>query len=184
MGFHTFDPAGADRLDDPTRFRFCSREELLAALDPDPTALVADLGSGTGFYTDEVAPFVERLYAVDVQDEMHERYRENGVPESVDLVTANVESLPFEDDELDAAFSTMTFHEFASDAALAECRHVLAPGARLVTVDWSAAGSGEDGPPVDERYAVETVISMFEKTGFAVERAEERPETLLVVATA
>jgi len=28
------------------------------------------------------------------------------------------------------------------------------------------------------------VISMFEKTGFAVERAEERPETLLVVATA
>jgi hypothetical protein len=32
MGFHTFDPAETERLEDPTRFRFCSREELLGAL--------------------------------------------------------------------------------------------------------------------------------------------------------
>ncbi|MFB6293943.1 MAG: SAM-dependent methyltransferase, partial [Halonotius sp.] len=29
MGFHTFDPSMADRLDDESRYRFCSREELL-----------------------------------------------------------------------------------------------------------------------------------------------------------
>ncbi|GAA0666564.1 class I SAM-dependent methyltransferase [Natronoarchaeum mannanilyticum] len=184
MGFHTFDPAGADRLEDPTRFRFCSREELLAALDPDPSATVADLGSGTGFYTDEVAPFVGRLYGVDVQEEMHARYRENGVPEAVELVTANVEELPFEDAELDAAFSTMTFHEFASADALVEIRRALASGGRLVTVDWSASGDGEAGPPVAERYDAAAAASMLEDAGFALERVEERPETLLVVATA
>ena len=184
MGFHTFDPAGADRLDDPSRFRFCSREELLAALDPDPSATVADLGSGTGFYTDEIAPFVGKLYGVDVQPEMHERYRENGVPGAVELVTANVEELPFADDDLDAAFSTMTFHEFASDAALAEIRRVLTPDGRLVTVDWSASGDGDAGPPVAERYDANEVASLLEDAGFSIARVDERPETLLVVATA
>jgi len=184
MGFHTFDPAGADRLDDPSRFRFCSREELLAALDPDPSATVADLGSGTGFYTDEIAPFVGKLYGVDVQPEMHERYRENGVPGAVELVTANVEELPFADDDLDAAFSTMTFHEFASDAALAEIRRVLTPDGRLVTVDWSASGDGDAGPPVTERYDAAEVASLLEDAGFSIARVDERPETLLVVATA
>ncbi|WP_139136090.1 class I SAM-dependent methyltransferase, partial [Haladaptatus sp. W1] len=90
---------------------------------------VADLGSGTGFYTDDVASFGEAsnvsVYAVDMQDAMHDYYREKGVPENVALVTATIDDLPFDDDELDAAFSTMTFHEFASEDALAEVGRVL-----------------------------------------------------------
>ena len=84
MGYHTFPLENADALEEPARFRFCSREELLALIDPSPAAVVADLGSGTGFYTDEVAPFVEHCYAVDVQTGMHDRYREIFSGESVD----------------------------------------------------------------------------------------------------
>ncbi|WP_247000383.1 class I SAM-dependent methyltransferase [Halosolutus gelatinilyticus] len=113
MGFHTYPIERADALEDPSRYRYCSREELLAALDPTPTDVVADLGSGTGFYTDDVAPFVETIYAVDVQSAMHDRYREKGAPENVEFVTSEVSSLPFADDHLDAAFSTMTHHEYA-----------------------------------------------------------------------
>ena len=182
MGFHTFDVDRADNLEDPSRYRFCSREELLTLLDPDPTTVVADLGSGTGFYTDDVAPYVDTCYAVDVQSEMHDLYREKGVPENVETVTANVADLPFEDGALDAAFSTMTYHEYASAESLAELHRVLRPGGRLVTVDWSADGEGADGPPREERFTLGDATSALAEAGFRVTHAETRRETFVCVA--
>ncbi|MFC7137233.1 class I SAM-dependent methyltransferase [Halobaculum litoreum] len=182
MGFHTFDADRADALEDPGRFRYCSAEELLAALATAPDAAVADLGSGTGFYTDAVAPRVGTCYAVDVQAEMHDLYREKGVPETVETVTAGVDDLPFAADALDAAFSTMTYHEYASDASLAELARVVRPGGRVVTVDWTRDGPGEAGPPRDERFGVGDAASAFEDAGFTVERAETRRETFVCVA--
>ncbi len=181
MGFHTFDPERADKLEDPGRFRYCSREELVAALAPGADGTVADLGSGTGFFTDEVAPYVGTLYAVDLQAEMHDLYREKGVPESVEFVTSDVGDLPFADDELDAAFSTMTYHEFATPESLAEVARVIRPGGRFVAVDWSADGEGESGPPRSERYGLEDAVEGLESVGFEVVRADDRPETFLVV---
>ena len=182
MAFHTYPLERADALEDPSRYRYCSREELLAALSVESNDIVADLGSGTGFYTDDVAPFVEQVYAVDVQEGMHDRYREKGVPGNVELVTAEVEELPLDDGALDAAFSTMTYHEFATPAALAELRRVLSPDGRLVTVDWSAEGAGESGPSRDERFDLDRAVEHHREAGFAVERTEARPETFLLVA--
>ncbi|MFW6382897.1 MAG: class I SAM-dependent methyltransferase, partial [Haloferacaceae archaeon] len=142
MGFHTFSIDRADDLEEPDRYRFGSREELLCALAPGGDDVVADVGSGTGFYTDEIAPHVGRVYAVDVQAAMHDRYRQKGTAGNVEFVTAEASSLPFDDDELDAAVSTMTYHEFATDAALAELARVIRPGGRVVTLDWSREGSG------------------------------------------
>jgi len=180
MGFHTFDPGQADRLDDESRFRFCSREELLQHLPREGTVL--DLGSGTGFYTDEVAPFVERVIALDVQPAMHDLYRENGIPDNVDPVTAEAERLPFQDGTVNGSFSTMTFHESTTDAALRDLRRVLAPGGSFVVVDWSAAGNGEGGPPLSERFDADAARSLLEDAGFTVESAAERSETFAVVA--
>ncbi|WP_135853929.1 class I SAM-dependent methyltransferase [Halorussus salinus] len=199
MGFHTFDPESADKLEDASRYRYLSREELVGALDLDPDrSAVADFGSGTGFYTDDVAPFASEVRAVDVQSEMHELYREKGVPENVSLVTADIGDLPFADGELDAAFSTMTFHEFAGDGhgdgaadragaddrsgAEVEVARVLREGGRFVVGDWSANGDGESGPPVGERYDRDEAVELLENAGFSVVRADERPETFFVVA--
>lgn len=182
MGFHTFPIERADALEDPSRYRYCSREELVAALEPSSDDVAADLGSGTGFYTDDVAPFVGTLYAVDLQAAMHDRYRENGVPGNVDLVEAAVDSLPFPDDHLDAAYSTMTHHEYASDDAFAELARVLRPGGRLVTVDWSAEGDGDAGPSTDERFSLEEAAGQLEAAGFSLEARHSRPETFVVVA--
>ncbi|WP_224269117.1 class I SAM-dependent methyltransferase [Haloprofundus salinisoli] len=183
MGFHTFDIDRADALEDESRYRHLSAEELLAVLRPHPEMTVADLGSGTGFYTDDVAPHVGHLYAVDVQEAMHDIYREKGFPETVETVVADVASLPFDDGALDAAFSTMTYHEFAGEASLAELSRVLRPGGRFVVVDWTATGAGTAGPPTDERYSVGEAASALENAGFSVDRAESRTETFLCVAS-
>ncbi|MDJ1434324.1 class I SAM-dependent methyltransferase [Halostagnicola sp. A-GB9-2] len=182
MGFHTFPVERADKLEDPSRYRFCSREELVEMLAPETEDVVADLGSGTGFYSRDIAPFVDTLYAVDLQEEMHEYHREEELAANVELVTAGIDSLPFEDDELDGAFSTMTHHEYATDETMAELARVIRPNGRLVTVDWSADGTGEDGPDVDERFGVDEVVDQLEDASFTVERVYDRLETLAVVA--
>lgn len=182
MGFHTFDADRADNLEDPGRYRYCSREELLSLLDVHERMVVADLGSGTGFYADDVAPYVDYLYAVDVQDEMHGYYRDKGLPSNVEQVTADVASLPLDDGQLDAAYSTMTYHEFAGDEAFDELHRVLRPGARLVTVDWARSGAGERGPPVEERHCLGDVVTSLADHGFSITSASSRHETFVCVA--
>lgn len=179
MGYHTFDPDRADKLEEDNRYRWCSGEELLTQVAPHETATIADLGSGTGFYTDIVAPHAETVYAVDVQPEMHERYEQKGIPANVTLAEASVEELPFEDDTLDVAFSTMTYHEFSGEQSMQELARVIRPGGRLVTVDWTANGSGQAGPPVAERHTLDHAVGAVSEAGFTADHAVSRTETFV-----
>ncbi|WP_436923110.1 class I SAM-dependent methyltransferase [Halosimplex amylolyticum] len=181
MGHHTFPAEDADKLEDAARrYRHCSAEELYWALDPDAEDSVVDLGSGTGFYTDDVAPHVGEVYALDVQEAMHDRYREKGVPENVRLVTSGADELPFDDGALDAAFATMTYHELP-DAAVEEVARVLCPGGRFAIVDWTAEGAGASGPPVEERYDADHAAAALDDAGFTVEFRATRSETFVLV---
>ncbi len=179
MGFHTYDADRAGQLEDETRFQWCSSEELLTLVGPHKDATIADLGSGTGFYTDIVAPHAGTVYAVDVQPEMHEYYEQKGHPDNVKLVTSSVEELPLEDDVLDAAFSTMTYHEFSGEDSMHELARVLRPGGSLVTVDWSSNGTGQTGPPLDERHNLGHAVSALADAGFTVDHAVSRTETFV-----
>lgn len=182
MGFHTFDAEKAEKLEDASeRYRYLSREELLYAIDPSSEDVIADLGSGTGFFTDDVAPYVETVYAVDVQEAMHDIYREKDLPENVEPVTSDIESLPFETDELDGAFSTMTYHEFATEAAIEELTRVLREGATLVIADWSAEGEGIGGSTPEERYAASDAVEALEAAGFEIVHTATRLETFLII---
>jgi len=183
MGYHTFDASRADKLEEAgKRYRFLSAEELLWALSLSPDDTVADLGSGTGFFTDDVAPYADEVYAVDVQEEMQDYYREKGIPENVNLVTSDVSDLPFDDGGVDAAFSTMTYHEFAGQEGLREIARVLEPQGTLVVVDWAASGSGSHGPPVDERFSATEAADALRRNGFEIEFEAVRPETFLLIA--
>lgn len=179
---HTFDPDRAEKLEDERRYRWCSLEEFYNLVRPDPTETLADLGSGTGFYTDLVASRIGTVYAVDVQPEMHELYATKGVPPNVKQVTADIADLPFDDDELDGAISTMTYHEFATADSLAEVARVIRPGGKFCVVDWAAAGEGEAGPPHSERIDIGDALSSLSNSGFAIDRATTRTETFVIAA--
>jgi SAM-dependent methyltransferase len=181
---HGDDADRMDRLDDPSTFRYFSGEELRAALDPDPGWTVADLGSGTGLFADEVAPTVERLYAVDRDPAMHRRYGEKGLPDNVAPLTADVADVPLPEDSLDAALSVRTFHHGVREA-LPEIRRLLRPGGRFVVADWSATATGEFGrdPKPDRFFEPGDAASALVDAGFRVRESRERWETYLLVAT-
>ena len=182
MGFHTFDVERADALEDPDRYERLSAAELVGAAALADDDRVLDVGSGTGFYTDVLAAVAERVYAVDVQPAMALRYRQKGVPEGVRLLAADADRLPLPADTIDVAVSTMTYHELPA-AAVTEMARVVRSGGRLVIADWTSAGAGNAGPPLDERFDAWTTGEALDGAGFLVRRVESRRETFLVVAT-
>ncbi len=114
--------------------RFYSHS-LLALLDR--SWVVGDFGCGTGQVAELVAPFVERVIAVDGSAEMlsaaRARLRKH---KNVILRKGALEKLPIQDASLDAAVLMLVLHHLPDPvAALSEARRVLRPGARLLIVD-------------------------------------------------
>lgn len=182
MGNHAFEVEQAEKLEDAaSRYRYLSAEELLWSVSPSGDDVIADLGSGSGFYTDDLASHVARVHAVDVQEATHDYYREKGVPENVELITAEISDLPFATDFLDTAVSTMTYHEFVSSDALREIARVVSSGGRLVIADWSADGHGAAGPSLDERFTAEEAVSPVRNHGFKTEHETTLTETFVLV---
>jgi ArsR family transcriptional regulator len=98
---------------------------------------VADLGCGTGGITQSLAPFVDRVIAVDESSAMLSaaKKRLQGV-ENVDIRNGRLEALPLADEEVDVALLFLVLH-YAPDPArvVAEAARVLKPGGRLLVLD-------------------------------------------------
>ena len=108
---------------------------LPALLDPKWT--VGDLGCGTGETSAALAPFVARVIAVDRSGEMLQaaRRRLRELP-SADVRRGELEALPIEDAELDAAVMLLVLHHVPDPAAaVMEASRALKPGGRFVLCD-------------------------------------------------
>ena len=108
---------------------------LLGLLDDGWT--VGDLGCGTGQLGEALAPFVRRVVAVDSSRAMlaAARKRLERLP-NVELRQGELEALPIDDGELDAAMLFLVLHYTVDPArVLAEARRALAPNGRLLVVD-------------------------------------------------
>ena len=103
----------------------------------DPTWTVGDIGCGTGEVSAALAPFVERIIAVDGSSAMLDAARRRlEYATNVDVRRGDVESLPIDDGSLDAVTCIVVLHHVAApEKALAEIARVLRPGGRLLVVD-------------------------------------------------
>jgi ArsR family transcriptional regulator len=100
---------------------------------------VGDLGCGTGQLSATLAPFVRRVVAVDQSRAMlaaaRQRVRDLG---NVELRAGDLEALPVDDGELDAAVLFLVLHYVVEPSrVLAEAARALKPGGRLLMVDMT-----------------------------------------------
>lgn len=110
-------------------------QALCGLLDPDWT--VGDLGCGTGPVSAALAPFVARVIAVDNSAAMlaAARRRLAGAG-NVELRRGDLEALPIEDADLDAATLTLVLPYLPEpERAVAEVARVLRPGGRVLVTD-------------------------------------------------
>jgi ubiquinone/menaquinone biosynthesis C-methylase UbiE/DNA-binding HxlR family transcriptional regulator len=113
------------------------RESAIRKAYLHPEMVAADIGAGTGFMAQGLAPRVRHVHLVDGSGKMLEIARRNlaGV-ENASFHEADGLKLPFADEELDVAFANMYLHHCPDPlAAIQEMTRVLKPGGRLVITD-------------------------------------------------
>lgn len=152
-----FSPHRAHVLDNEARLSLVDEPTMMRLLALEGDEDIADLGSGTGFWTNRVAGWTTgTVYAVDAQPEMHEKHRAHGTPRNVHFVLGDLDELPLPALSVDRAFSVSTFHEAHKPGGLARLAAALRPGGRVVVADWRRSEGGiEYGPPMRFRLTKE-----------------------------
>ncbi len=124
-----------DRLRQELFGRASALHALPAFLNRDWT--IGDLGCGTGETAAAIAPFVKRVIAVDRSGDMlHAAKRRLRDQPNVDIRRGELEALPIDDGDLDAAIVMLVLHHTPDPAAaLKEAARVLQPGGALLLCD-------------------------------------------------
>lgn len=154
-------------------------DTLIDALEIPTGAAVAEIGSGTGYYTWRLGRAVGptgKVFAVDVQPVMLERTSETIAEHqliNVELVLGEESNPHLPSGSLDVIFIAHAYHEFQNpEALIAALKQCLKPAGRLVVVEFA---EGHSFGPQDkaERMTEEQIRAEIEAAGFDLDRVLE-----------
>ncbi len=144
-------------FESPERDRVQKPDEVVAALKLRSTDRIADIGAGTGYFTRRFARAASggTVYAVDLEPNMlryvAKRARTEG-QKNIVPVLALPDSPMLPEGSVDVIFICNTIHHIESRAAYyAILKESLAPGGRLVIVDFRKDAVLAEGPPPEMR---------------------------------
>ncbi len=173
---HSF--SGAEQwahvFDDPKRDAWQKPHEVIQALALEPDAVIADVGSGTGYFAVRLANMVPkgRVYGVDVEPDMVKYLAERAKREKRDNVVA-VAAAPDDPrlpEKADLILMVDVFHHIGDRARyFRNLRASLKPGGRIAIIDFRM--DSPEGPPKAARIAPQRVIA--ELNGAAYRLAKE-----------
>jgi SAM-dependent methyltransferase len=161
-------------FDDPARDAWQKPHEVIRALALAPDAAVADVGSGTGYFSVRLAHAVPkgRVYGVDTEPDMVKYLAERAQREHL----ANVVAVAGKPDDaalpakVDLVLMVDVYHHIADrEAYFGRLRDSLKPGARIAIIDFSE--TSKDGPPRSERISPTRVRAEMKRAGYSL--AEE-----------
>ena len=131
------------RFEVESREVYARRKEIVAACRIQPGQTVADIGAGTGLFTQMFSDVVGkdgRVIAVDISqkflDHIRTTSRQSG-RKNVETVVCKVDSAELPDGSVDVAFICDAYHHFEFPLKTMESiRRVLKPGGRVILVDF------------------------------------------------
>jgi predicted methyltransferase/mono/diheme cytochrome c family protein len=151
-------------------------DQLIAALDILPGSTVADIGSGTGYYTWRLAQKVGpdgKVLAVDVQQPMLDRTKAAVTQHNlrnVDYVLADNDDPRLPEKALDLVFIAYAYHEFDNpERVMAAVRRSLKPGGRVVILEYAKESNIAPASPL-HKMSFEEIRREIEPMGFTIDR--------------
>ena len=170
---HSFSDARnwAQVFDDPKRDATQKPHEVIMALALKPDAVVADIGSGTGYFSVRFAHAVPkgRVYGVDTEPDMVKFLAERVKRDKLTNVTAiaGAPDDPRLPEKVDLIIMVDVFHHIADRARyLKKLQASLKPGGRIAIIDFRM--DSPEGPPKSARIAPERVNSELKSAGYAL----------------
>jgi arsenite methyltransferase len=170
-GHRVFNPLYLFYLDGRSRDSWQQPERVIDALALAPDAVVADVGAGSGYFTERFARRVGAggfVYATDVQEEMLDRLRARVTRKR--LANVSVVIARFDDPSLpeaccDLVFLSSVYKEIDERIAYMEkVRRVLRPSGRVAILEYRPDWQGV-GPPPEDRLSPETVTQEMDAAG-------------------
>ena len=163
-------------FDRPARDREDHPDLVLPALEIRAGATVADIGSGTGYFTWRLAEQVGprgKVYAVDVQKTMLDITKatvDRHKLHNVEYVLSTGNDLRLPDDSIDLAFLAYAYHEFADPRAmLAAIRRALKPDGRIFVLEYARESDRSPASPLHSM-SFEDIRREIEPAGFTIDR--------------
>ncbi len=175
MRDHSF--AGSEHwakvFDDPKRDAWQKPHEVMRALAPKQDAVIADIGSGTGYFSVRFAHMVPkgRVYGVDTEPDMVKYLAERAKREGLDNITA-VKAAPGDPrlpESADLVILVDVYHHIGDrEHYFGRLRDSLKPGGRLAVIDFRM--DSPQGPPKAARIAPAQVKAELKKAGYVLDR--------------
>lgn len=173
-GHRVFNPLFLFYLDARSRDAWQKPEQVLDALGLAPDAVVADVGAGSGYFTERFARRLGKdglVYATDVQEPMLERLRERVAEKrlaNVVVVAARFDDPSLPESCCDLVFLSSVYKEIDGRIAYAsKLSRLLRPGGRVAIIEFRPDAPGP-GPPKEDRLPPQRVIEEMDAAGFAL----------------
>ncbi len=173
---HSFGDAQkwAQIFDDPKRDAWQKPHEVIQALKLKPDAIIADIGSGTGYFSARFANMVPngRVYGLDTEPDMVKYLAERAKREGLKNITAvrAKASDPQLPEKADLIILVDVYHHVENrERYFLQLQNSLKPGGRLAIIDFRM--DSPEGPPKAARIAPEQAKAELQRAGYRL--AEE-----------
>ena len=170
---HSF--GGAEKwaqvFDDPKRDAWQKPHAVIQALALKPDAVIADIGSGTGYFSARFANMVPkgRVYGVDIEPDMVKYLAERAKREGLNNIIA-VKGAPGDPrlpEKADLIVLVDVFHHVDDrERYFRKLGDSLKPGGRIAIIDFRM--DSPEGPPKSARIAPSQVKAELKRAGYAL----------------
>ena len=168
-----------EHLNSPERDQYQKPLQVIEALNLKPGQAVADLGSGSGYFTRRLVGAVTesgKVYAIDVEPEML-RYVEDSLvhmhaPYNAEFILARPDSPKLPVESVDLIFVCNVFHHLEDRISyFRNVRSALKSGGRIAIIDfYHDERSGDLGFPKQHLVPQDTTIAEMTAAGYRLER--------------
>ena len=158
-------------FDDPKRDAWQKPHEVIQALALKPDAVIADIGSGTGYFSVRFAHMVPkgRVYGVDTEPDMVKHLAERAKREGLANVTAvaGAPDTPRLPEKADVIVLVDVYHHVGDrERYFRKLQDSLKVGGRVAIIDFRR--DSPVGPPKSARMLPEQVITEMKRAGYAL----------------